>query len=486
VAQRGPPESPERMLYLARRVIRDGSPWGYIRIGMPLSAVDTGFNHIYGKIMSLVVIVGLAAAAMSFLVAWQINRPIQDLIRAADRIAAGNLTRWFGTSSSIREFETLAQALRSMADQLVDRLRNETRQRNELEAIFASMVEAVIVVDTAECILRFNQAAATLFHAEQTGLSGKSILQVARNTQLHQFIRKILARNMPREEDIVLFNKEERYLRATGTAIEEGDGRIIGALIVLHDMTRLQKLERIRRDFVANVSHELKTPITAIKGFVETLLEGAVDDRETAVRFLDISLKHTNQLHAVIEDLLSLSRIEQETGQGGIALQTGKVSDVIASALSVCRVRAEAHRVALIVQCPDDLVVDMHRTLLQQALVNLIDNALKYGDDDSQVVITAETRDIRVVIHVRDRGPGIAQEHLDRLFERFYRVDKSRSRELGGSGLGLAIVKHIVQAHRGTVSVVSRQGEGSVFTISLPATGSADVSGYSTKTLDAI
>ncbi|HPQ39627.1 MAG TPA: ATP-binding protein, partial [bacterium] len=362
----------------------------------------------------------------------------------------------------------LTHALQRMAEQLHERLRNESRQLNELEAIFASMVDAVMVVDTDECVVRFNHAATRLFHKGVAEISGRSILEVVRNTQLHQFIRKTLVRSTPQEEEIVIHNTEDRYLRVIGTAIEEGEGRVTGALIVLQDLTRIHKLERIRRDFVANVSHELKTPITAVKGFVETLLEGAIENPETAMRFLDIILKHTNQLNAVIEDLLSLSRIEQETGNGGIRMQSGRLLDVIQSALAVCRKRADEHEITFRVDCDPDLMINMHRTLLQQALVNLVDNALKYGSDHSEVALIVETDEARVRIHVRDQGPGIAAEHLDRLFERFYRVDKSRSRDMGGSGLGLAIVKHIVQAHRGKIFVRSTVGKGSDFEIALP------------------
>lgn len=468
VAHRVDPEDGSRMLYFVEAIGPGPRPSGFIRLGLSMDRVDTNLDIVFRKIIIMVLIIGFAATGMSFLVAWQINRPIQQLIRAADRYAGGQLEQWSGTTSNIREFAALTQALRSMAGQLHERLRSESRQLNELEAIFASMVDAVLFIDNDECVLRYNHAASNLFHTGSTDITGRSILEVVRNTQLHQFIRKALTRNIPQEEDIIIHNKEDRYIHATGTAIEEGEGRVIGALIVLQDLTRIHKLERLRRDFVANVSHELKTPITAVKGFVETLLEGAVEDRETAIRFLDITLKHTNQLNAVIEDLLSLSRIEQETGNGGIRVQTGKIIDVIKAAATVCRKRAEENGVAIRVDCDPDLTVKMHPTLLQQALVNLVDNALKYGSDNTDLEIRVETENDRVLIHVRDHGPGIAEEHLGRLFERFYRVDKSRSRDLGGSGLGLAIVKHIVQAHRGRISVRSKVGEGTEFIIEIP------------------
>jgi len=233
-------------------------------------------------------------------------------------------------------------------------------------------------------------------------------------------------------------------------------------------VTRLRRLENVRRDFVANVSHELKTPITAIRGFVETLLDGAIDSKEDARRFLEIIIRQSERLQSIIEDLLSLSRIEQESEKGGIELQEGPVRSVLLSAIQSCEPTAQQKSVELQLVCDDALRSRLNAPLLEQAVVNLIDNAVKYSPENSVVLVQAMSRGDQVVIEVRDQGRGIAREHLPRVFERFYRVDKARSRKQGGTGLGLAIVKHIAQAHGGRVTVESEPGSGSTFRLHLP------------------
>lgn len=231
---------------------------------------------------------------------------------------------------------------------------------------------------------------------------------------------------------------------------------------------QLCRLEGVRRDFVANVSHELRTPITSIKGFVETLLDGASNDPEDTERFLKIILKHTDRLRAIIEDLLNLSRIEQDSDHGEILLEKGSISEVISAVIQLCHVKATQKNIEIEPFCMDNIYAYINPSLLEQAIVNLIDNAIKYSDEGSSIQLQAIQNSKETVIKVCDRGCGISKEHLPRLFERFYRVDKARSRKLGGTGLGLAIVKHIVQAHHGNVSVESVIGKGSVFSIHLP------------------
>jgi two-component system phosphate regulon sensor histidine kinase PhoR len=246
-------------------------------------------------------------------------------------------------------------------------------------------------------------------------------------------------------------------------------GANIGALIVLDNITRLKVLENIRRDFVANVSHELKTPITSIKGFVETLRDGAVNDPEDRMRFLDIIARHSDRLNAIIDDLLSLSRIEQEAEREQIALEEGRIRDALDAAVLVCASKADEKGIRVDLACDQDLRAKINLPLLEQAIVNLIDNAIKYSGSGSNIRIEAAGTAAETVIRVRDWGCGIPQDHLQRIFERFYRVDKARSRKLGGTGLGLAIVKHIVHAHGGRILVESSPGKGSTFSICLPA-----------------
>jgi two-component system phosphate regulon sensor histidine kinase PhoR len=257
---------------------------------------------------------------------------------------------------------------------------------------------------------------------------------------------------------------------AHGTALSDSQRGKIGVLIVLHDVTRLRHLEEVRCDFVANVSHELRTPITSIKGFIETLLDGALEDKDNAGRFLQIMLRQVNRLDAIISDLLALSRIEKGAEEQMIEFAPDSIGGVLRAAVEMCEKKAADKGVNIDLACPDDLVGEINAALVEQAVINLLDNAIKYSESGSAVEISAGREGTELVIRVKDRGCGIEGRHLPRLFERFYRVDKARSRELGGTGLGLAIVKHIALAHRGSVSVESTVGVGSTFTLRLPLT----------------
>jgi two-component system phosphate regulon sensor histidine kinase PhoR len=260
----------------------------------------------------------------------------------------------------------------------------------------------------------------------------------------------------------------ELIVNCHGTPLRDASGEQIGALVVLNDVTQLRRLENIRREFVANVSHELKTPITAIKGFVETLRDAAVRNSQDADRFLTIIDKHVTRLEAIVEDLLSLSRIEQGAEKGEIERADSRISDILRTAVQVCNIRAAAKQIKIDIACPEAIRAQVDPPLIEQAVVNLLDNAIKYSEEGKSVWVEAFKRDDEVIISVRDQGCGIEKRHLSRLFERFYRVDKARSRQLGGTGLGLAIAKHIVQAHSGSLTVESTPGKGSVFSIRLP------------------
>jgi two-component system phosphate regulon sensor histidine kinase PhoR len=264
---------------------------------------------------------------------------------------------------------------------------------------------------------------------------------------------------------VQLTGNGRRLLTARGTSLRDARGGALGTLIVLHDITQLRQLENTRRDFVANVSHELKTPITSIKGFVETLLAGALKEPDNAGNFLRIIAKQTERLNEIIDDLLSLSRLEQEAERGQIFLTGQKLKGVLESAVHVCRPKADAKKIDIAVACPETLRGLINAPLLEQALVNLIDNAVKFSEPGGRVQVEAEGRGAEVAVRVRDQGAGIPAEHLPRIFERFYRVDAGRSRKVGGSGLGLAIVKHIALAHGGRVTVESAPGQGTIFTL---------------------
>jgi two-component system phosphate regulon sensor histidine kinase PhoR len=331
-----------------------------------------------------------------------------------------------------------------------------------------SMVEGVLAVDSNHRILNMNPAAARIFGINVTAARDRDLLEVVRNTDLRNFIAEALGSPETVEGDIVIYDPGERFLRAHGSPLRDGQGRIIGAVIVLDDVSALRRLENVRKDFVANVSHELKTPITSIKGFVETLQGGAMKNPAEAERFLEIIARQADRLHAIIEDLLNLSRIERDAEAGDIALENARLKPVLQAAIQVCEVQAVAKEIRLELECDPALMVPISPPLLEQALVNLIDNAVKYSPNGSAVRVGARQTGDETLLEVQDWGAGIEEKHQARLFERFYRVDKARSRKLGGTGLGLAIVKHIAQAHGGQATVQSEVGRGSTFTLHLP------------------
>ena len=457
----------KRMMYSALPVSVEGRILGVVRAARGVTGIDATLVDVYRQVALAGVIALLAAALLSFFVSRHISRPLEAMRQGAERFAEGRFDKKLAISGA-RELSALGKAMNLMAVQLDDRIKTIMRQRNEQEAVLASMVEGVLALDMEERILHMNQAAAELLNVRPEQAQGCRIHEVARKADLQRFVARTLASPVPVEGEIVLRDGKERFLQAHGTVLRDARKKDIGVLIVLNDVTRLRRLENIRRDFVANVSHELKTPITAIKGSVETLLDGAMEEPDAADKFLKIIAKQADRLNAIIDDLLALSRIEQGAETNGMPMEIDAVEPTLRSALQSCEVAATDKSIQLRLQCTQGPRAKINAPLLEQAVVNLVDNAIKYSDPKSEVHIEAGYHQGEVVIRVRDSGCGIAQEHLSRLFERFYRVDKARSRRQGGTGLGLAIVKHIVQAHGGKISFNSVLGEGSEFTIHLP------------------
>jgi len=460
----------QTMMYVAMPVVEQDAVVGSVRTALPVKTLSLSIASAFYPIIYSGMGIALIATLISLWLSRRISRPLEEMKHGAERFARGELDGRLPSYNGA-EMAGLAEAMNQMAAQLDDRIRTVVRQRNEQEAVLSSMLEGVLAVDKEERILRMNHTAADLLDIVPEEAIGRRILEKVRKPELQKFISEALRSQSGIEADISLIIRgKKRFLQAHGTPLRDSRGKDIGALVVLNDMTRLQRLENIRRDFVANVSHELKTPITAIKGSVETLLSGAMDEPDSAHRFLEIVARQADRLNAIIEDLLALSRVEQGEEQDGIELIRTDILQVLQSALQSCQVKAEEKRVHLDLGCPDGLLAPINAPLLEQALVNLIDNAINYSSENSKVSVTATREDDNLKIQVQDWGSGIPNEYLPRLFERFYRVDRARSRKFGGTGLGLAIVKHIVQAHHGQIRVDSTPGEGSVFTIKLPTT----------------
>jgi len=456
-----------RMMYLAIPVHQQGRIAGVVRASVPVAVIDWTLRRLYWDIAAGVAVVAAIFGAAALFVARRITRPLDDMRRTAERLAAGDL-RSRAAVPSIPEMAALARSLNGMAAQLAERMETITRRTDQQKAVLSSMVEGVLAISEDGKILDMNPAAANLLEAPAGSARGRNVLEIVRNPDLQEFVTATLDAGGTGESEIVFYGREERHLQVRGTVLKTPDDRKLGILVVLHDITRMKKLEEIRRDFVANVSHELKTPITAIKGCLDTLSEQKNMTAEEQSRFLAMMGRQVERLNAIVEDLLSLSRIEHDAEQKRIALEPGSICDVLRRAGQAFARAAEAKGMVIAVECPSDLTAPINAPLLEQAVGNLIDNAIKYSGEHTQVVVEAALRGNAVEIRVADQGPGIEKKHLARIFERFYRVDQARSRSLGGTGLGLAIVKHIVLAHGGEVSVESTPSKGSVFTIRIP------------------
>ncbi|MFP4377846.1 MAG: ATP-binding protein [Spirochaetales bacterium] len=417
--------------------------------------------------LGVLVAVGLFVLAIGLLLyrlLRSINDPILEIQTAARQMAQGNLNIRVAAGGP-PELRDLASDLDQMAHELRTRIAAISRQRNQLEAILTSMLEGVVVLDDARSIVSMNEAAGTLLNVPSDQATGRTLIDYLRNAQLDELAELALREGRPIERTVTLYREQPLHLQVHATPLSSADG-VVGSLLVMNDITRLVQLETLRKDFVANVSHELKTPITSIKGFVETLIDAPDSETTDRVRYLGIILNHTNRLNAIIEDLLSLSRLEQADQR--ITFREFPLDELVASVVDTCRLRASERSIDVETVFAGSNTGWGNPNLIEQALVNLLDNALKYSPNGSRVKVRVTNAAGSLRFEVEDNGQGIPARDLPRIFERFYRTDRARSRELGGTGLGLAIVKHIGRAHRGTVGVESVYGEGSTFSIEIP------------------
>lgn len=369
--------------------------------------------------------------------------------------------------ADIKEIAELVRKVNAKGKSLYARLAGIEEEIQKITTVLFCMAEGVLAVDEDGKIIISNPSAHRILGISGKKLEGHPLVEVIRNIEMLRFIENVIATGRPAACDVLLRGEKERILHISGTPMTNDMDCNKGMVAVLNDVTHLRQLENMQRDLVLNVSHEIKTPLTAIKGFVETLLSGAAEDPGQAMRFLKIIEKHVNRLVDTIEDMVTLSRIEQKDVKIGLRMERCDLSDVILSSVSVVRGRA-AEKQIRIHFTEADIRARANSRLLEHAVVNLLDNAIKYSEPETDVNVTCFKTEKENIIRIQDHGIGIAGHHLPRLFERFYRVDKSRSRERGGTGLGLAIVKHIIQAHNGYVHVESIPGRGSTFEIRLP------------------
>jgi two-component system phosphate regulon sensor histidine kinase PhoR len=440
-----------------------------IRVAIPLSQFEERLRRTMHVLIIGAVTAAVFAILLGFFFTRRIVRPLEGMRRDLERLEEGSLgVRLDPESSSEDEIGLLARTLNRVQSRLESSIQNLTSQRNQRDTILASMVEGLLAVDSDDRILVANAAARAALGIGPEPVEGRMLVETVRIPQLVDFVEQVRAASQPLGIELVIREPRTRYLEMHGAPLHMAENGATGAVVVLNDVTRLRKLEEVRRDFVANVSHELKTPVTSIKGFLETLLDrGALEEPESARRFLGIISRQTERLADIIADLLYLSKLEYEEKQ--IAVQPVDLELVIEHCVANFEHGAQAGGVNLSVriETPEHWLLG-DASLLTRALDNLIDNAIKYSPSGGRVEVGLREDSGELLLQVTDQGIGIPEEHLPRISERFYRVDTARSREMGGTGLGLAIVKHVAQAHSGRLQVESRLGEGSRFTLRFP------------------
>ncbi|NPV26615.1 MAG: phosphate regulon sensor histidine kinase PhoR [Firmicutes bacterium] len=437
------------------------------QLGLPTVLVQESMRDIRLFVAAVMITTLLVSFVLAYHLARRMTRPIQDMCAVAQSLAQGDLDQrvWFNRDDELGE---LGNTINLMADRLKEMLRDFSQEKNKMQTILTSMVDAMIAFDQVGRVILINKAGEEVFRVREEDALGRYVLEVIRNHELEASIKEVLEEGNIVSKELKLIPTSSRIYRVHIGAIKSEVNRIQGAVAVFRDITDVRNFDQMRSEFVANVSHELRTPLTSIKGFVETLMDGAAEDRALRQRFLAIIESETKRLNRLIDDLLTLSSIESK--QREVQFRPLDLARPVKKVVAMLNPRAVEKQITIECQIPVDLTqVWGDEDLLGQVVINLIDNAIKYTAPGGKIILKAAANQDEVIVQVVDNGIGIPANSLNRLFERFYRVDKARSRELGGTGLGLAIVKHIVESHGGRVWVESEMGQGSTFSFTLRA-----------------
>ncbi|MEC0238792.1 ATP-binding protein [Paenibacillus dokdonensis] len=460
----------EDMLYVAVPVVSAGKYDGFIRLSVSLASVDEGVRKGWTLMAGGLAVLFIVAALVSYRVAAGLTSPLEKITRVAGRISRLDYDARVNMHRK-DEIGELAKAINGMADSLQNQLQTIRDNEDLLQSVMDNMTSGILLLD-AEChIALINPAAEGMLNVRSGQLNGRSINELKQYYELTRLIKDGMTERKIIHEERSVFRPEETILHLDGVPMFGEEQSFKGMLFLLQDVTAIRRLENMRSEFVANVSHELKTPVAAVKGFSETLLGGGVKDEETARAFLQIIYDESERLNRLISDILDLSKIESKRSPMDyapvhLASFCGSIIDAMATV-------AEKKRITLHADIPEELFVEADEDKLRQILINLLSNAVSYTQDGGKVDLTVQDlQDTegseKVVIKVSDTGIGIPKKDQPRIFERFYRVDKGRSRSSGGTGLGLSIVKHLVDQHRGEISVDSELGIGTTFTVELP------------------
>jgi len=452
------------MLYAAYPASFSGRTGAVVRLAIPATQLETMRSLLRKALGAALALALLLSFFLSLAVSAGFSRPFDKIVYASKKFASGDFS--YRIQKDFHgEMGKLAETLNSMAASVEENLRRVELQAQQLSAAFANMAEGVLVTGPDARITALNPAMERLFSVKAAGSLSKPLLEVIPNAGLSEICSRAISGGKPVAEEMELSVPVRGIFGINASPIFTA-GEVSGCLMVVHDITGVRRLEAKRRDFVANVSHELKTPLTAIRGYVETLMEGAIDDKAHAIEFLGVIHAQSKRLDNIVSDLLKLSSLESysvEVNKGEVGLKE-LADSLIAGLDSVFK----SKKAVVLNTIPAGLTVKADPEKLGQVFVNLLDNAVKFSPEKAQVVVSAFELPESVKVMVKDSGIGIPQEHLSRVFERFYRADKARSREMGGTGLGLSIVKHVIDLHGGAIGVESAEGLGSTFWFTIP------------------
>ncbi len=437
---------------------------GVMRISLPVSEMTSLDRSLVGTIIVTVIFCMLGATLLAVLFTRNLSKPIDDITKAAEGISSGDYeTKIY--SNDTQQIGRLAEAFNSMSDTLNTNIRALKRRNIEFDAMLKSMASGVIAIDNNDMVMFTNDIFGQMVECSKDEIERQPFYTFMRNAVLFQIVTQVreTKETVMREGTIAL--ADEKIFRVTATPLLREDEKDLGILLILEDITQIRKLENIRRDFVSNVTHELKTPLTSIRGFVDTLKAGAIKEERVAVRFLDIIDIESERLSSLINDILLLSEIESKKDNEVVPCN---MNTVISDVIELLQPKIADKNVTIIYEPKSDIEdYPANVDRMKQLLINILDNAVKYTEVGT-ITIQCEEKNNKLLISVADTGIGMEEEHLDRIFERFYRVDKGRSRKMGGTGLGLSIVKHIVERYNGTIKVESKLNQGTKFTIYLP------------------
>jgi len=451
------------MLMVAQRAVRDGNTIGFVRAGIPQSQLHSDPSNIPFLFGTIVLVVVISSILLIRAVEKSAIEPVAELTVACNELARSEYQQYLWSSGN-DEIGKLVRSFQNMAISVTQREETLRDQANRIETVLGSMVEGVIAVNSDRVVLLSNDAVRTLLGIRAKNIVGRPLIEVTRIPALDQAVQRALTTSEPCSTEFEVTSPFRRVLSMQANRLPGHPSP--GVVIVLHDMTELRRLENLRREFVANVSHELKTPLASIRAYAETLQLGAVHDAENRDYFLKQITDQSDRLHDLIMDMLQLARVE--AGQEVFEITDVSINAVARSCVESLRESAAAKRIELVVDGADeDLFVRADEEGLRTMVGNLVDNAVKYSGKPGEVILRWRPKDENVEITVQDFGIGIPQDAQDRIFERFFRVDKARSREMGGTGLGLSIVKHLASSFGGSVVIKSELDKGSVFTILL-------------------